>query len=356
MPSVRVMVTRRFAAAACAALVVTGLALPAHASQSATAPDIGWRTVNTTSFDEFRGLAAVSAQVAWVSGEHGTVLRTTDGGVSWQDLSFPDGAGRALRDIEATGADHAVVLSIGKGKRSAIWSTWDGGSSWQRVFTNHNGAAFYDCMAFSSDGTGLAMSDPVNGHFRFVISKDWGSSWQLMVPRYIPKSLGEFGFAASGTCLVAGPDHQYWLASGGLHPRVYHSFNAGLTWTAAPTPIRPGATAGIYSIAFRNQARGVAVGGDFADPTNGADAAATTVDGGDTWTLSTQQVYGYRSGVAFVTAKLVVAVGPTGSDVSRSAGARWHHFDDARYDSIECASDGACWGSGTSGAVAVLEH
>jgi photosystem II stability/assembly factor-like uncharacterized protein len=360
------MTIPRTLVAACAAVLVSGLTLstqahatpPGHAPGSAPAgaPIIGWRPTSTGSLDEFRGLAAVSRKVAWVSGETGTVLRTTDHGGIWQNLSFPDAAGRALRDIEAFGPRHAVVMSIGTGKRSAIWSTGDGGQSWRRVFTNHNGSAFYDCMAFSADGTGLAVSDPVNGHFRFVISHDRGWSWDLLVPRYIPRSLGEFAFAASGTCLVAGPQHQYWLASGGEHPRVYHTLNAGLTWHARPTPIRAGPTAGIYSLAFRGAARGVAVGGDFADPTNGSAAAATTSDGGVSWQLSHPGVFGYRSGVAFVNSKLVVAVGPTGSDVSRSRGARWHHFDDARYDSIACTHDGACWGSGTDGRVSFLIH
>lgn len=355
MPSVFAMVIHRSAVAACAALLITGLALPAQAKQTG-APFIGWRQTNTASFDEFRGLAAVSASVAWVSGESGTILRTTDGGTSWQNVSFPEGAGRAFRDIEAFDADHAVVLSIGLGKRSTIYATSDGGATWHNTFTNRNGNAFYDCMAFSNDGTGLAMSDPVNGRFRLVISHDWGLSWRLLIPQQMPPALdGEFAFAASGTCLVSGPSHQFWMASGGTaHPRVFHTWDAGNTWTVSSTPLRGGPTAGIYSIDFRNGRDGVAVGGDFADPTDGSAAAGVTADGGQSYTLSSPQVYGYRSGVAYVTAKLVVAVGPTGSDVSRSGGARWHHFDNDRYDSIDCAADGACWGSGTEGRVSVL--
>lgn len=362
MPKVSPMVIRRSTVATCAALLLASLALPAQAQASSHVGPAGgratfsWNLLPTGSADQFRGLAAVDARVAWVSGESGTVLRTTNGGTNWRDVSPPAAAGLALRDIEAWDGQHAVTLSIGKGKHSSIFATDDGGASWTRTFVNHNGSAFYDCMAFSRDGTGLAISDPVNGHFRFVISHDFGWSWQLLVPRYIPKSLQEFGFAASGTCLVSGPGHEFWAASGGPHPRVYHTFNAGYQWTAVPTPIRAGATAGIYSIAFHGPALGVAVGGDFADPNNRVAASATSIDGGDHWSLSNRQVFGYRSGVDYVTAKIVVAVGPTGSDVSRDGGATWSHFDDQWFDGVHTAADGTVWASGTVGSVAVLNH
>ena len=53
-------------------------------------------------------------------------------------------------------------------------------------------------------------------------------------------------------------------------------------------------------------------------------------------------------------ASTVVAVGPTGSDVSTDGGNSWTTFDDDRYDGIQCARDGSCWGSGTEGRVARL--
>src|SRR3954471_14512489 len=117
------MVTRPIAAAACAAVVIVGLGSPVQARSPLAVPSAGagagepdssvsWRITPTGSSDQFRGLAAVSAQVAWVSGEKGTVLRTTDGGATWADVSPPEAAGLALRDIEAFDAKHAVTLSI----------------------------------------------------------------------------------------------------------------------------------------------------------------------------------------------------------------------------------------------------
>ncbi len=342
------------------ALGSAAIAAPASAGSSRHGPphsSYSWQVTPTGSSDEFRGLAAVSRRVVWVSGEAGTVLRTTDGGATWQDVSPPAAQGEALRDIEATGADHAVVLAIGEGEDSKIYSTDDGGQTWTEVFQNTLPTAFFDCMAFSNDGTGLAMSDPVDGYVRLARTTDWGRTWTLMSTDGMPPALdGEFGFAASGTCIVSGPGHNFWIGTGGDQPRVFHSTDGGLHWTVVDTPVRGGASAGIYSLDFRDPQHGIAVGGDYTDPTNGADAAAYSDDGGRTWQLSTSQVGGYRSGVSFVTgtARTAVAVGPTGSDISFDGGRTWTTFDTARYDGVHCARDGACWASGTDGRVAKL--
>ena len=67
-------------------------------------------------------------------------------------------------------------------------------------------------------------------------------------------------------------------------------------------------------------------------------------------------MHGYRSGVAFVSRfrSDVLAVGPTGSDVSRDGGRTWSRFDRRSFDSVECARNRACWASGTDGKVARL--
>ena len=63
----------------------------------------------------FRGLAAVSRQVAWLGGYDGLVLRTTDGGRHWQNVSPPGAGALQFRDISAFDARHAVALSAGAG-------------------------------------------------------------------------------------------------------------------------------------------------------------------------------------------------------------------------------------------------
>ena len=363
------MTTRSRIFATVSAVSVLGLIAGATSSTSAAAvsaavqqgsrpqaSDFSWQQTDTGSQDEFRGLSVVNASTVWVSGEAGTVLRTTDGGASWQDVSPPQAAGMALRDIEAFSGARAVALAIGPGSDSRVYSTRDGGRSWTEAFRNPDPNAFYDCMAFAPDGSGLAMSDPVDGSFQLARTDDRGQTWEVFTPQDMPPALdGEFGFAASGTCLVARPGHRYWFATGGTEtPRVFRSRDGGEHWSVTDVPMRGGPSAGIYSLDFRSAHRGMAVGGDYQEPTNGADAAAFTRDGGRTWQPG-GPLGGYRSGVAFIPGapRTWVAVGPTGSDVTTDNGATWTTFDTDRYDGIQCAPR-ACWGSGTDGRVSRL--
>src|SRR5262245_20638635 len=70
---------------------------------------------------DFRGLCAVSPNVAWVSGTKGTFGRTTDGGKTWSVGTVPDADKLDFRDVEAFGADTAYLLSAGLGEDSRIY-------------------------------------------------------------------------------------------------------------------------------------------------------------------------------------------------------------------------------------------
>ena len=298
-----------------------------------------------------------------MSGTTGTVLRTVDGGQTWDDVSpgTVDGFDTStlqFRDIEAWDEQHAVILSIGNGADSRIYRTDDGGQSWHTAFVNEEAAAFYDCLDFWDADNGLALSDPVDEKFRLQRTEDGGRTWSQVDPGGMPAALsGEFAFAASGTCLVTVGEKDAWIATGGADPaRVLHSRDRGQTWTAAATPLRTGPTAGVYSLAFRNIRHGVAVGGAFDAPADGSDAAAWSQDGGASWTAATDPIGGYRSGSAWLprSGHGVLAVGPTGSDVSWDGGQTWSTFETGSLDSVECTRDGSCWGSGEAGRVAGL--
>src|SRR3954452_13425273 len=302
------------------------LALPAaagahgHGGGHQPAPP-RWVPVPTGSTQQFRGLDAVDRRIAWVGGSAGQVLRTTDGGRSWQDVSPPGSAGLLFRDVEAQSADRASVLAIGEGDASRIYTTFDGGRTWTLAFVNDDPAAFYDCMAFyPGHRHGLALSDPVGGKFRIAATDDGGRSWHVLPNDGMPPALtNEAAFAASGTCLVTS-GRDAWFASGVGASRVFHSRDGGVTWTVTAAPIPAAEAGGVFSLAFRNPRDGVMVGGDFTAPTNGPRASGFTHDGGASWQQG-GDLSGYRSGVDWVTFSraTLIAVGPTGSDVSDRA-------------------------------------
>ncbi|MFE2510875.1 WD40/YVTN/BNR-like repeat-containing protein [Streptomyces naganishii] len=355
---------------------VAGLAVPTAAPALAAGPAAGadraharehrtpaphWQLKDTGTPDvRFRGLSAVSRATAWVAGTGGTVLRTTDGGAHWHDVSPPGASALQFRDIEAFDARRAVVLAIGEGEDSRIYRTDDGGATWTESFRNTDARAFYDCLAFFDHRHGLAVSDPVDGRFRILSTGDGGRSWKVLPDQGMPQALdGEAGFAASGQCLVTSGPGDVWLATGGgARARVLHSADRGLTWTAADTPVPAGDPArGVFALAFRDRAHGIAVGGDYRPDQSSPRASATTPDGGRTWRPSAAPPPAYRSGVTWLphTRAAALAVGPTGTDLTLDAGRTWRTVDTGSYDTVDCASDLGCWASGEKGRVARLE-
>jgi photosystem II stability/assembly factor-like uncharacterized protein len=336
-----------------AGLLVLALAPAASAHGHGHGPR--WAPVATGASVQHRGLDAVDARTVWLAGVGGDVRRTTDGGRTWKDVS-PAGAGALeFRDVEARDARRATVLAIGEGDASRILRTRDGGRSWETTFVNDDPAAFYDCMAFYPGGRrGLAVSDPVDGKFRIIATDDGGRSWHVLPSEGMPPAVeGEFGFAASGTCLVIN-GRDAWLASGGGAARVYHSRDGGRTWDVTDAPIPAAPAGGVFSLAFRNPRQGVMVGGDFTAPDVGTDASGFTRNGGRTW-AGGGDLSGYRSGVDWVygTWATAIAVGPNGSDATYDGGRSWSRFDDGDYDAVDCVP-GTCWASGPKGAAARL--
>lgn len=319
-----------------------------------------WRLTDTGVTARFRGLDPVSAKVAWAAGSAGTILRTVDGGRSWASVAPADAAGLEFRDVEAFDADHAVVLAIGNGEASRIYTTADGGRSWDESFRNDDEAAFYDCVTFLDRRHGLALSDPVGGKFRILATSDGGRTWAVNPTAGMPDALpGEFAFAASGTCLVTA-DHlgagRAWFATGGgAQARVFGTTNGGRSWSVTASPLPSGEAAGVFSLAFKDPWHGLAVGGDYLVPASAPDGAATTRDGGRTWTVSRTVPGEYRSGADWLgLLPVALAVGPSGSDITYDGGRTWKRFDTGSFDSVFCAPDLSCWASGTTGRIAKL--
>jgi photosystem II stability/assembly factor-like uncharacterized protein len=300
-----------------------------------------------------RGISAVSGRVVWASGSVGTVLRTTNGGDSWMPVTVPDAGRLDFRDIDAFSDRVAYTLSIGNGELSRIYKTNDGGASWTLQLANTDPQIFLDAMAFWSEDAGIAFSDSVDGRFVIFTTAN-GRTWERITPERLPKALpNEGAYAASGTNLAIHGDH-VWI--GTTASRVLHSPDRGRTWTVTQTPIPTSASAGIFSIAFRDPQRGIVVGGDYRKESEAIDNAAVTADGGRTWTVS-RRLSGFRSAIAYVPRSKGswLAVGPQGADLSHDDGRTWTPLPGGGFDTFSFAPQRQVgWGAGQKGSIGRL--
>lgn len=305
-----------------------------------------------------QAVSAPSDGIAWVSGHAAAVLRTTDGGATWERLMVPGAASDSLqfRDVHAVDAETAYLLAAGPGNRSRIYKTTDAGRTWELQFLNSDSSAFYDCFAFWDATHGVAFSDAVAGRFVVRLTDDGGAHWTLVPATALPSARpGEGAFAASGACVVALADRFAWIGTGATDTaRVLATTDAGRSWWVATTPVAAGTTAGIAALAFRDSLHGVALGGKLDSPTERSDNIAATVDGGRTWHLAGRPNFpGAVYGAAIVPGGrgMVVAAGPKGLDYSGDDGATWNSLDTLSYWSVGFASRRVGWAVGPEGRI-----
>ncbi len=320
---------------------------------------VAWQSQAGSLNSSLRGCSAVDAQVAWISGTNGKYARTLDGGKTWQADSV-DGA-LDFRDVQAFDTNTAYLMSAGPGTRSRIYKTVNGGKAWTLQYTLQDSAGFLDGFAFWDESNGVVFGDPIAGRIFILTTNDTGKTWQRLGAENAPQVVeGEYAFAASGTSIVAQSKSRVWIGTGGKAARVFHSADRGKTWSVASTPIVSGASsAGIFSLAFRDEQHGIAVGGDYQKENEVLANVARTEDGGKTWILLPNQTVPYRSCVAYVPHEgkfLLVAVGPSGSNYSLDEGLTWTRISEVGYHTMSTGgSIASIWAAGAEGRVAKLE-
>jgi photosystem II stability/assembly factor-like uncharacterized protein len=330
-----------------AAMLIAAFAPTATAAQ--------WTAAPTGTGAEFRGIHA-AGEAVWAAGAGGTFARSTDGGMSWTTDSIAGAGQLFLVDVHAIDASTAYILGTHfEGGLARIYKTVDGGATWMLQLELDDAGTFFDGLAFWDERAGIAFGDPVGGGLAVVVTTDGGQNWRRVPDTALPPPLpGEAGFAASGTAVTtAGPGSAWIGTGGGATARVYATHDRGATWSVADTPLPARATAGIFGIGFRDGRNGIAVGGDYQQPTADAPNVLVSADGGATWSLAgATRPAGVRYGVTVVPGTTVVmAVGPSGSGFSRDFGRSWTPIDTVHVNTVFFTSPESGWAAGPDGRI-----
>ncbi len=338
-------------------LLLSLLTLPARAQQ--------WWSVQTSGLDtNLRGVSVVCNRgseekphyIIWASGSNGVILRSTNDGTTWKQLTVKGAGELDFRDIEAFDAYTAYVMSSGEGEKSRIYKTSDGGKTWKLQYTNRRSDFFLDALACDSRTHCYALSDPVEGKF-VVLATENGEGWQELPRDKMPAAMpGEGAFAASGSALTLCEDGSIYFGTGVGMARILRSRDRGRSWEAVATPVAAGPSGGIFSVACEGRARYlVAVGGDYKQPAQAKQAAIYSEDSGKTWKVAEQQPGGYRSAVGAFSHQDFVAVGPNGTDISHDHGKHWKHTDHLSLNAVSFAGAQG-WAVGPKGTIARFQH
>jgi photosystem II stability/assembly factor-like uncharacterized protein len=311
-----------------------------------------WDIQESQTTASLRGIHNVGGGVAWASGTSGTVLRTEDGGYLWQTCNIPPGAEKLdFRGIQAFDENTAIVMSSGPGDQSRLYKTTDRCQTWKLLFINPDKEGFWDTIVMHDQNHGWLLGDAVND--RFVIEETSEGAARFpglqrtptahLASEEIPAN-GRGAFAASNSSLTFIPlgtrpkNHcrysDAWIGTSGPGGAMAYRLQydqpqcsdwGNRAWIGESVPIAGhNSSSGIFSLAFRDEVAGIAVGGNYLKPDDPDGTAACTIDGGRQWTAAQTPPHGYRSAVAYdAQQKLWITVGPNGTDISRDDGKNW---------------------------------
>jgi photosystem II stability/assembly factor-like uncharacterized protein len=315
-----------------------------------------WVPQNSGTTAGLRAVSAVNSKVVWAGGTGGAWLRTTDGGAVWKVATVPGAEDLDFRGVRAFDANTAYLLSSGAGAKSRVYKTVDGGAHWKLLFTNPDREGFLDAIAWWDSKHGMVAGDPVAGRVTFFTTRDGGEHWAR--EQGLPSLPEEGAFAASNSCLAVRGKGEAWFGTGGKGAgRVLHSKDAGRTWSVATAPVRQdAATAGIFSLAFRDGRYGIAVGGDYSKDAEARGNIAVTANGGRTWTTPEGAgPRGFRSAILWLAdTRTWLVTGTSGSEISTDNGRTWRLFDSGAYNALSGVSGTAVWAVGPKGRIARL--
>jgi len=298
--------------------------------------------------------------VGWAVGDRGTILKTTNGGVSWAPqisgtvqpithVQFLDSSvgyascigGIVLKTVNGgakwrpqkvgpadfywvhfndAGNGWAVGWDSGEPDTApGVYRTTDGGEHWARI----SDSQFYD-IHFVDSTHGWAID--YNGIYR---TTDGGETWNVPDPN--PTSV----YAIEMLDLSTG-----WAV--GDYGLIYKTIDGGDSWNLVPNY----EAVTLWAVSFADANHGWAVG-DYG-------LIMQTSDGGDTWT--SQYVTGQPSvfGVFAADANSVSAVGANGLIALTQDGAYWQVMSSGNYDGLIAAQfidSSSGWAVGQYGAI-----
>jgi len=232
-----------------------------------SAPSPIWRLQTSGADSTILCVDIVDTLLAWAGTEGGKVLKTTDGGVTWNVAS--SSLGGDVYSIAAIDNQKAIVIVNLPGV-TRIRRTVSFGVSWGTVYEDTSPGAFLNAIHMFDEDNGFVVGDPVNSEWILLQTSDAGANWSSASS--LTQNGSETGWSNSMDWV--GDQHGWFGTDNG---QVYRTTDNGNTWTSSQTSFTNS-----IAVAFTDEQTGIASG----------DGTDRTSDGGTTWTVSPNQVPG----------------------------------------------------------------
>ncbi len=160
-----------------------------------------------------------SSNSAWICGDNGVVLRTTNSGTNWINVSGNLPVIYNFTSIIETGNQNVLITGRNSGGSSLVYRSTNGGLNWVLVFSQD----LVQYYGFVNQGFLLLIGSPLNGRWQIWRSTNFGTNWDSTGLRLF-QSGNETGFINS----VWSVDNMIWVGTN--NSRIYSSPSGGVTW------------------------------------------------------------------------------------------------------------------------------
>ena len=245
---------------------------------------------------------AVSSEVGWAIGRDGsgdgtnmTVVSTTqDGGGIWNGKEIDCNA-TAFSMISGISADSAFIAAYGSGSDNQILRTTDGGDSWEEVLTGAGSSSFFNVVHFFNSTHGFVQGDPEGGEFELYTTSDGGDSWNRIGGAEIPDPTADDEYGTVGHYTAV--EDTIWFTTN--YGRIYKSEDKGYTWEVSQ--VYSGEYSPSITIAFDESGQiGIADISLSNGSTHINDTLYKTTDGGQNWAPVNYSGNFYHSGISSI--------------------------------------------------------
>ncbi len=263
------------------------------------------------------------------SRDFGYMLKTTDGGNTWQQLEYNLGGQVYAFDVVSEN-----VWYVGRSRTVNMYKTTDGGLTYEEQATPATGSTkhFYD-VGFIDENIGYASRS--NGE---IMKTTDGVNWESANSQHGTKSVYSIAVLDAQTVISVG--------SSAL---AYKTTDGGENWTQLNT----GIAGSYFTVEFFDDKVGYIAGYSSPYPT-----LSKTVDGGDTWTPvefpSDFDKFGSAWGIGFANQNSLWLTMLNGDIIyTEDGGATWSEYDKLSSNVIYDISivGGDIWASGSGGTI-----
>src|SRR5947208_622237 len=217
-----------------------------------------WSPVDSGTTSNLNGAILLDSGTGFIVGDGGTILKTTDTGMTWSPLT--SGITNVLHDVYFFNESQGVAV----GERGRILRTTDGGDGWQRVTSGVTDTL--RSVSFSGVN-GIAGGDSQT----ILYSTDSGVSWQI-------SQSGFFGGGFLGAQMLSATIGFVAGQNSIFQPLLGASTDGGASWAFQPFYFGQNEGGGT-DVFFFDQNTGVISGTVF----DGRGAIARTTDAGVSW-------------------------------------------------------------------------